>query len=315
MRLRRMRRTADLVDLINDLESYGSSLKNKLEGVLKSYNDQKEKIETSIGELNSAPVPEKNDKGREVKRSIMNLVNGEGDFPGLSELPETEDYGKTYDRIVTEYNNLKVKKTQRNLDGLASDSEKALLDEYNGGKQKIAEVINNITQWNLKKALDDFIGVLKDQYGADYANGWKPLEQAIVDINDEYVGILGEFQKLFGGMFRKENLGEFKKLLDGYGRNLIQDGQDLNYYRKQFKDLYKGNPPDYEKKSYEEVMKAFDGVFENMQSSYEWLTEFNEVIDEHAEILKRNTSGKSLSDEVQEANAEEFDEGDERPGM
>lgn len=316
MTFRRMRRVADLVDLVNDLENYGTSLKNKLEGVLQSYKDQADKIEKSIGELDQASADQKNEKGREVKKSIMNLVNGEGDFPGLSELPETEDYGTVYDRIVKEYNDLKVRKTQRSLDGVASESEKALMEEYGNGKQKIGEVINSFKQWNLKKILDVFVGVLKDQYGADYARGWNPLEQAVLDLLNEFVGILVDFQKLFGSTFRKENLSEFNKMLEGgYQRQLLSDMQDFNYYVQQFKTLYKGQPPDYEKKPYDDVMKSMNGTYQSMKDAYEWVTDFGEVIDEYAEIIQRNTSGETLEEEVAAANDEEFGADDSRPGM
>lgn len=269
MRLRRMRRTADLKEMFNGIVQYGDKILKQVE----NFKNNARQLKTTIEQYEA---DQSNDNARAVKKIIVDLINGNNESFGLSELPEVEGYDSVFDSINKEYRNLKVRKGQ-NTD---------LAKEIEPGKKFLANVINNIINSKIDEALDAFVEALKNQYGAEYANGWNPLRLAIFDLTDDEISILNRARQILEGNNNKVK-EEFSKFTDQYDSQLQRNFSDFQYYLKSFKNLYGGKTPSNEEKGpYENVVKAMDEVANQMQLVEDQILDIDEGLQNAASTEK-----------------------------
>ena len=269
MKLRRMRRTADLKEMFNGIVQYGDKILKQVE----NFKNNAQQLKTNIEKYEA---DQSNDNARAVKKTIVDLINGNNESFGLSELPEVEGYDSVFDSINKEYRNLKVRKGQNTN----------LKKEIEQGKKFLTSVVNNIVNSKIDEALDAFVETLKNQYGEEYANGWNPLNQAIFDLVNDEISILNGASQILEGDNTKVK-EEFGKFIDQYDSQLQRNFSDFQYYLKSFKNLYGGKTPSNEEKGpYENVVKAMDEVANQMQLVEDKILDIDEGLQNAASTEK-----------------------------
>lgn len=274
MKFRRMRRTAELKDIVTTLDEYKSELIKKHKDIENEFDNRRNAIDTEVRNFekeNSKPNAQK------VKQSIVNIINGDGTFPGLSELPETENYANYFNVILDEYNKIKVKRPNSN----------EVMSDLSSGEHNYTDRLNKLKENNIEAAFSQFIKALANAYSTQYADGWKPLEKAVLDLKNDFVVNFNQFSKLFGGIFRGNTVKEnFGRLFNSLNKRLNKDMSDFNYYAQEFKTVYaSGFQPrtEEEKKS----MEAWDNLTSlllldvtRMREAYDWLVDYNDVVEQ-----------------------------------
>lgn len=243
MKFRRIR-TASLAELDDVLDQYSQKLQNYVKSEI-------EKRKKEIAD-NRDNISDKETR-KTVKKAIIGLVNGEGDFPGLSELPELPEYGEVYDKIVGEYNDLNKNR---------GFFEKALgldLREFNKYVNQTANIFDEFD-----KNIEDFVESLS-VYGEDYPSQWYPFVNETSRISTNLFNAVIE-------LFSKNK--DLKEYVNANKMKLNKIISDFTYYKRQFENIFKNGPADSVKEPYEKANKSFAQVLDVMQEYYDKFVSF-----------------------------------------